>query len=68
MSNDVKKRYIHCLALTVRQMKIKFGKASFNTLIKIKIKIELAKLLEFQTWKLQHKNFMYFKHFIYGWN
>ena len=35
------KKDIHYLALTVRQMKIKFGKASFNTLLKIKIKIEL---------------------------
>ena len=36
------KKDIHYLALTVRQMKIKFGKASFNTLLKIKIKIELV--------------------------
>ena len=32
----------HYLALTVRQIRIRFGKASFNTLLKIKIKIELV--------------------------
>jgi hypothetical protein len=36
------KKALPCSYCAVRQMRIKFGKASFNTLLKIKIKIELV--------------------------
>ena len=42
MSNENEVKKNHYLALTVRQIRIRFGKASFNTLLKIKIKIELV--------------------------